>query len=330
VCGLEALAARYRRFADVEAAGRSPLYQSLAAAIADDAAVLEFLMTLPAERRQPNLLLAAWRHLHGTPESWEAFRARLLAAPERLAAVMRSRRTQTNEPARCAALLPLLARLPQPLALLEVGASAGLCLLPDRYAYDYGPTALSPPAQAAMPPPPRLVCRVSPEVALPTALPRIVWRAGLDIAPLNLADPQAVAWLETLVWPGQEHRLALLRQAVAVARACGPPRVVAGDLRYDLPALAAQAPREATLVVFHTAVLAYVANPADRAAFARAVGRLPAAWIAAEAPGVLPGVARPAEPPPEPDAFLVTLDGVPRAWARPHGTALWWIGEAAP
>ncbi len=39
-----------------------------------------------------------------------------------------SKRTQTNEPGRCAVLLPLLAALPQPLALLEVGASAGLCL----------------------------------------------------------------------------------------------------------------------------------------------------------------------------------------------------------
>ena len=50
---------------------------------------------------------------------------------------MLERRTQTNEPARCALMLPLLAALPQPLALLEVGASAGLCLLPDRYGYDY-------------------------------------------------------------------------------------------------------------------------------------------------------------------------------------------------
>ena len=50
---------------------------------------------------------------------------------------MRERRTQTNEPRRCATLLPALAQLDGPLALLEVGASAGLCLYPDRYSYRY-------------------------------------------------------------------------------------------------------------------------------------------------------------------------------------------------
>jgi hypothetical protein len=51
--------------------------------------------------------------------------------------VILARRTQTNEAARCAVLLPALAQLPQPLALIDAGASAGLTLLADRYSYDY-------------------------------------------------------------------------------------------------------------------------------------------------------------------------------------------------
>ncbi|MBV9417272.1 MAG: DUF2332 family protein [Solirubrobacterales bacterium] len=64
-----------------------------------------------------------------------------------------ARSTRTNEPARCATLLPLLATLPQPLALLEVGAAAGLCLLPDRWAYDYDGLHVPPPRPAATAPP---------------------------------------------------------------------------------------------------------------------------------------------------------------------------------
>ncbi len=101
----------------------------------------DFLATLPDEKRQPNLLFAALRHVCGTPRDWPTFRALLREHASAVRATMLTRRTQTNEAGRCATLLPVLARLPQPLALLEVGASAGLCLLPDRYGYDYGRSA---------------------------------------------------------------------------------------------------------------------------------------------------------------------------------------------
>ena len=96
-----------------------------------------WLEALPEPKRQPNLLFAAYRLIAGTPGGWPEFRERLGERRDEIEAVMLERRTQTNEPARCALMLPLLAALPQPLALLEVGASAGLCLLPDRYGYDY-------------------------------------------------------------------------------------------------------------------------------------------------------------------------------------------------
>jgi len=128
------IATLYTRFAEQEAHGRSALYETLAHGAAGDPEALQFLASLPAARRQPNLLLAAVRHLYGTPPDWTGFRRMLLANRDAVRTVMLQKATQTNEPARCATLLPILARLPQPLALIEVGASAGLCLLPDFYA----------------------------------------------------------------------------------------------------------------------------------------------------------------------------------------------------
>ena len=141
----EQTARAYRRFAALEARGRSPLYERLAEGVAQDGEVIAFLLTLPKPKRQPNLLFAAVRYRLGTPTDWADFRYRLLAEPDAVREVMLARSTQTNEPARCATLLPVLATLPQPLALIEVGASAGLCLLPDLYGYDYGSSRLPPP-----------------------------------------------------------------------------------------------------------------------------------------------------------------------------------------
>jgi hypothetical protein len=70
------------------------------------------------------------------------------------------------------------------------------------------------------------------------------------------------------------------------------PRLVKGDLRTDLAALAREAPKDATLVIFHTAVLAYISPAAEREEFARSIGSLCDYWIANEAPQVFPDIAR--------------------------------------
>jgi hypothetical protein len=121
----------YCRFARAEAAGRSPAYERLACAVAEDELVLGFLEGLDRPRRQPNLLFAAARYLLGTIPDPESLHALVAERAQELAEVMSTRRTQTNEAARCAVLLPALGMLPGPLALLEVGAAAGLTLLPD-------------------------------------------------------------------------------------------------------------------------------------------------------------------------------------------------------
>jgi hypothetical protein len=299
--------------------------------VAETPWVLDFLAAMPEPKWQPNVLLAVVRYLFGTPDSGEEFVALVADRADEIAQTMAVRSTQTNEPARCATLLPVLARLPQPLALLEVGASAGLCLLPDYYVYDYGgghevEATVSCGIEA-----PRFVCRAGDGTPLPDRGVEVAWRAGLDLHPVDLRDDAEIRWLEALVWPGEEYRLPRLRAACDVARVVSP-RVFRGDLRVDLPGLAAQAPAHATLVVFHTAVLAYVRDQADREAFARLVADAGAVWIANEGAHNIPGVPDLRVTHPDPAAFLLCVDAEPTAWTDGHGTWIDWLapGPRAP
>jgi uncharacterized protein DUF2332 len=112
------IAERYRRFAEIEARGRSALYAAITDEVSRNDAVLDFLAAMPVAKWQPNLLLGVVRYLYGTPGTPEEFVSLVLHRQDEIAIVMASRVTQTNEPARCATLLPVLAGLPQPLALL--------------------------------------------------------------------------------------------------------------------------------------------------------------------------------------------------------------------
>lgn len=319
----ERVAEGFRRFAR-EAAGRSPLYVEIAETVAATPWTLDFLAAMPEAKWQPNVLLAVVRYLFGTPGSAREFVALVRQRSEEIAETMAVRSTQTNEPARCATLLPVLACLPQPLALLEVGASAGLCLLPDYYAYSYGGGRDVEPGVRCGVEPPRFSCRAGPETPLPEWNVEVAWRAGLDLNPIDLRDDAEVRWLEALVWPGEEYRLPRLRAACEVARVVSP-RVVRGDLRVDLAALAAASPPHATLVVFHTAVLAYVRDPGDREAFARSVADVGATWIANEGRHLIPGVPEVSPAHVDPAAFLLCVDAEPIAWTDGHGTWIDWL-----
>ena len=307
----------YQMFARLEAHGRSPAYEALAAAAAADPGIVSFIASLPAAKRQPNLLFAAARYLLDAPASIGSLRALVRDRPAELAAVMRARRTQTNEPARCAVLLPALAQLPEPLALVDVGASAGLTMLFDRYSYDYGGRRLA----GADPDAPTLRCQVAGPAPLPDRIPAIVWRIGLDLNPLDVTVDDDVRWLSCLVWPDEEDRAERLAAAIASARRA-PPSVIRGDLLTDLPAVVAGAPADATVVVYHSSVLCYV-TPSQREQFARTVGGLDVTWLTSESPGDVPGTARPSR-----DGHMTVLarDGRPLALADSHGTRLQWLG----
>lgn len=305
----------YRTFATREACGVSPAYERLALAVSGAAELLALIERLPPPKRQPNLLFGVVRLLGGPVEDPAAFHAYVVANWPTIEGEIRRRATQTNEAGRCAVLLPLLAALPQPLALLEVGASAGLCLYPDRYAYRYDGQFLGAGR-------PVLDCALTGALP-PRRLPTVVWRAGLDLNPLDVTDPDDLAWLDALIWPEHAHRRERLRAAANLV-AADPPLLVRGDLVDDLPAVAALAPPEVTLVVFHTTVL-YQVPERRRRAFVEVVRGLPGTWIAAESPRALLHDGLP-EPPGAGFNNVLALDGTPLAWVQAHGQAAAWFG----
>lgn len=309
------IAATYADFAARETHGVSPIYERLSIAVSADDELLALLGALPAAKRQPNLLFGVVRFLGGPVDDPAAFHDYTVTNWPAIEEEIRSRSTQTNEVGRCAILLPVLAALPQPLALLDIGASAGLCLYPDRYSYRYGDHQIGACD-------PVLDCAAT-GMAPPAGLPQVVWRAGLDLNPLDVTNAADLAWLDALIWPEHTHRRARLQAAAAIA-AAEPPLLVRGDLVDDLPALAAQAPAGATLVVFHTSVMYQVPTP-RRDAFVRMARELPGHWISNEAADVLTYDTLPAPP----DGALhnvLALDGTPLAWTRSHGQAITWFG----
>ena len=171
----------YRYFAEVEAKQTSPSYRRLANGVADDSGLIARLELLPAPKRQPNLLFASVSYLGGPTSDWESFRSFVETHWLVIRDLMLVRSTQTNEVARCGTILPVLAELDGPIALIEVGASAGLCLLLDRYSYSFnrhrvGVAALCIEVECTGP------------VPIPASLPEISWRCGIDLNPLDVTN----------------------------------------------------------------------------------------------------------------------------------------------
>lgn len=310
----------YRDFGTY-AAGDSPCFEAWAAGVVEDPDVLAWLGTLPPIKRQPNLVFAAARW-HGAPAPgpYDGLRRVLLEREAEVRGTVMSRATQTNEVGRLATLVPVLGLLEGPLALVEVGASAGLCLFPDRYDYAWPPVGELLGSGGAV-----LTADATGALPVPTAHPEITWRGGVDLNPLDVADADAMAWLENLVWPEQDERRERLRTAVEVART-EPPALRRGDLFDHLPALLDEATGHGTPVVFHSAVVAYLEED-ERRRFHELMTGLVAAgrcrWISNEGRRVLPGLTGDREVPS--GRFVTALDGVPVAFSHGHGHAVDWL-----
>ena len=194
---------------------------------------------------------------------------------------------QTNEPGRSgplmAGLIEVARRFGPKLEILEIGSSAGLNLLIDRYRIDLGGTMIGPadsPVTLAPdwqgPPPP----------AVPV---EIVAIRGCDVNPMDATDPAVEARLAAYVWPEAPERLVRLRRAVAMMRARGV-RLDKADAADWLEArLAGPQAAGVTRVLMHSVVWQYLPGEtaariraAMAAAGARATVERPLAWVSME------------------------------------------------
>jgi hypothetical protein len=276
---------RFRRFGDaLEHLGRCPLNVALMRGAADDieaggpVAALLHGIDLPAGSVPALRLCGALHHLvlsgkapelaefygsvGGTRPAAEVWPVALTAISDHAGHVReRLRRgVQTNEVGRSSVLYPALLWLTEqhgrPIRLLEIGASAGLNLRADRYAYvsdgeTYG--ASDSPVRFDDPwaPPPPIDLRAMGERL------EIVERAGCDMAPLNAASEDDRLTLLSFIWGDDVQRFGRARAALMLA--AQDPLVIAPATAQEwLPGAVAASPDGVLTVVWQSVVRQYV------------------------------------------------------------------------
>ena len=195
---------------------------------------------------------------------------------------VRTQSVQTNEVQRSWVLLPCFLRATQLLGVddldvVELGPSAGLNLVWDRYRYVYAEGEWGPEGS-----PLRLSGREESRVpaALLGVAPRVTRRVGIDRVPVDVTTDEGARLLECFVWAGQDERMERLARAVDVVRE-SPPLLVRGDLADELPSVLEDRPT----LVFQTAVFPYLSDE-TRAAVRSALEHAPApvAFVTAGSP----------------------------------------------
>jgi hypothetical protein len=184
-----------------------------------------------------------------------AFRDFVAMHRSEIAHLIETRVTNTNEVGRSSILHPAFRALAQsasaPFHLVEIGPSAGLNLIWDRYGVRFTRegqvlSCVAPEANLV------LDCEVKGS-ALPPAgpAPAVASRVGLEANRVDLSNRDDRDWLRALVWPNEPERLRRLDRAIALFDR-DKPEIRFGDALDLLPDALAEAPRDATLCVYHT------------------------------------------------------------------------------
>ena len=255
------------------------LYARLSSGVGGDAELREFASHVKKGQPRANILLGAVHflllrgaehHLRkfyatcgGTvraedEDPFPFFRDFVAQHKDAIAPMIRTRVTNTNEVGRSALLNPgfraLAAEAGAPLHLVEIGPSAGLNLIWDRYGVRYlkdaGVAASISPAAKLV-----LDCELHGEKIPPTGpSPKVGSRIGLELNPVDLSDADDRDWLRALIWPDDVARLARLDKAIALFGE-ERPEIRAGDALALLPDALAEIPARETACVYHTIAL---------------------------------------------------------------------------
>ncbi|MGY1802442.1 DUF2332 domain-containing protein [Blastococcus sp. SYSU D00922] len=341
----------YRRYAEQQAAGGSPLLGRLAVALSGSEAALRALEALPPRRRQPAAVFAALQDLAlaghapalasalASADADASARAAidaLVGMADAVATLVARRRPQTVDTARCAVLHPAVAEAAHRMGaasvgLVDVGGAPGLNPHVDLVGISYGDgPVVGDPASAVQ----ITATVVGPRPIPSRALPAVVARVAVGPDLLDVTDADDARWLRACVPPDRPEQAARLEAELAVA-ASAPPVLVRGDAADALPDALARVPAEALPVVTTTWALSAL-SPATRQRFLlrleEVAAERPVAWVSAEGVGVAPSVPTLGDRPASGHSIvgLAVTDGprlrveaVGRCWSR--GRLLSWL-----
>jgi hypothetical protein len=238
--------------------GRSQLYAELLRAWAGDSEAAELVGPDPSWDAPLRLIGGLHYLVLGGEAGWDD---PLEEHADFLREFVATQGVQTNEVQRSWLLLPLLLRVAQRTGaetfdLIELGPSAGLNLVWDRYRYCYeagewgrDDALLRFEGEERSPVPAELL----------ELEPKVRGRIGLDRSPIDVTSEEGARLLRSFVWAGQDDRVRRLEQAIEAVRA-DPPELVRGDFVEELPVVLAAQPRDGLTVVFQTASFGYIGD----------------------------------------------------------------------
>jgi hypothetical protein len=195
-------------------------------------------------------------NLRAVDTAYTCFKDFCLQHENEIIPLLKSKLVQTNEVRRCAYLYPafcyIYEKTKRPLAFIEIGTSAGLQLLWDKYAYSYNSKEVYGNILSEL--------QITSEIRgdrQPILLkhsPPVTTRIGIDLHINDLKDPEDYLWLKSLIWPEHAERNKNFENAARCLKDDQSVELIEGDGVSLLTKITSTIPQESTLCVFHTHV----------------------------------------------------------------------------